>query len=171
MSFNIAGFEIEDEFEVEETLEDEIDLSTLTVVELKEIAKEKGIKGYSNMTKQQLIDAINETPQEVFIFMVLEELKEWLKIEHEDEDTLLSSLLTAAKADIESSTGVKEEHLADSALLELYNMAIRVWVTFMYEHDPNSDKGNSMANFERVMNNFYLKLEAEYLKLKRVGKI
>lgn len=62
MSFNIAGFEIEDEFEVEETLEDEIDLSTLTVVELKEIAKEKGIKGYSNMTKQQLIDAINETP-------------------------------------------------------------------------------------------------------------
>lgn len=103
--------------------------------------------------------------------MVLEELKEWLKIEHEDEDTLLSSLLTAAKADIESSTGVKEEHLADSALLELYNMAIRVWVTFMYEHDPNSDKGNSMANFERVMNNFYLKLEAEYLKLKRVGKI
>lgn len=109
--------------------------------------------------------------------MELKDLKEWLKIEHEDEDEdiLLSSLLNSAKADIESSTGLKEEHFShieNEHLKELYNMAIRVWVMFMYEYDSNSDKsGNSIGNFERVINGFYLKLEAEYLKLKRAGKI
>jgi|GEM_PF-5724134 len=43
-------------------IENEVDLNALTVAELKNIAKEKGIPGYSNMTKQQLIYAINETP-------------------------------------------------------------------------------------------------------------
>lgn len=64
MNFNITGFgiEAENELEMEDTIEDEIDLNTLNVVELKAIAKEKGIVGYSSMTKQQLIDAINETP-------------------------------------------------------------------------------------------------------------
>lgn len=37
-------------------------LNDLTVVELKAIAKEKGVVGYSNMTKQQLIDIITTTP-------------------------------------------------------------------------------------------------------------
>lgn len=104
--------------------------------------------------------------------MTINELKEWLKIEYGDEDNLLSSLFISAKADIESSTGIKEEYLINENLQELYNMAIKVWVMFMYEYDPNSDKnGNSIANFERVMNGFYLKLEAEYLKMKRDGTI
>ncbi len=42
--------------------DEEEELEGKTVEELKGIAKEEGIKGYSSMTKQQLIDAINETP-------------------------------------------------------------------------------------------------------------
>lgn len=43
-------------------VEKETELDNLTVEELKGIAKDKEIKGYSNMNKQELIDAINETP-------------------------------------------------------------------------------------------------------------
>lgn len=50
------------DIDMEESKENVVDLNALTVTELKAIAKEKGITGYSNMTKQQLIDAINETP-------------------------------------------------------------------------------------------------------------
>ena len=50
------------ESNVDEPMENEVNLNELTASKLKIIAKEKGITGYSNMTKQQLIDAINEAP-------------------------------------------------------------------------------------------------------------
>ena len=45
---------------VEPTLERK-ELETLTVAELKELAKEKEITGYSSLKKAELIDAILET--------------------------------------------------------------------------------------------------------------
>lgn len=42
---------------IEEPSKEEL-LNNLTVPELKEIAKEKGIKGYSNMKKEELISAL-----------------------------------------------------------------------------------------------------------------
>ena len=49
---------VEDDDETEETVEVKEDLSSKTLVELKAIAKEKGIKGYSTMKKDDLIAAL-----------------------------------------------------------------------------------------------------------------
>lgn len=59
---NFRTTTLDTDIDMEESTENVVDLNTLTVTELKTIAKDKGITGYSNMTKQQLIDAINETP-------------------------------------------------------------------------------------------------------------
>jgi structure-specific recognition protein 1 len=48
----------EDEDDQEEEEEEEVDYSKKTLAELKEIAKEKGVKGYAKMKKDELIEAI-----------------------------------------------------------------------------------------------------------------
>ena len=105
--------------------------------------------------------------------MQLSEVKEWLKIDTEDEDITLSSLIFAAQANIENATGIKEEYILNNEkLLALYNLAIKVWITFMYGYDAANDKSSSsIENFNRVMNGFYLQLEAEYLKLLKADAI
>lgn len=44
-------------YEVEE-IKEEVDLNSLKVPELKELAKSKGIDGYENMKKEELIEAL-----------------------------------------------------------------------------------------------------------------
>lgn len=104
--------------------------------------------------------------------MNVEELKDWLKVEHDEEDGLLSSLLQAARDDIEAATGITEECLVDGGLLCLYDHTLKVWCAFMYEYDSQSDKsGRALDNFKGVMDMFYLKLEGKYLALKKAGKV
>lgn len=54
--------EIEDKIKDIETkttpVEPKVDLSELTVIELKGMARESGFTGYSNMTKSELIDLL-----------------------------------------------------------------------------------------------------------------
>ncbi|MCF6466351.1 Rho termination factor N-terminal domain-containing protein [Clostridium sp. Cult2] len=51
---------IEDVKKVEDQLDGSNKLEDLKVSQLKEIAKEKGIEGYSNMKKEELIKALTE---------------------------------------------------------------------------------------------------------------
>ena len=51
----IAKEEIEEE---EAEPEAEVDYSTLSVAELRKVAKEKGIQGYANMNKETLVEVI-----------------------------------------------------------------------------------------------------------------
>ena len=43
-----------------EKKEEKVDLSTKTVAELKEMAKEKGIEGYTKLKKAELIEVLNK---------------------------------------------------------------------------------------------------------------
>ena len=57
-------FKKEEVKEVKETKKEEvktekIDLSKMTVAELRELAREKEVKGYSTMKKAELLDALN----------------------------------------------------------------------------------------------------------------
>ena len=49
---------VEKPVEVKEEKTPKIDLTILTVTELKELAKKKEVKGYSKMKKEELIDAL-----------------------------------------------------------------------------------------------------------------
>ena len=44
---------------VEEVKEETVDYSAMTLTELKEVAKAQGVKGYSKMKKEELINALN----------------------------------------------------------------------------------------------------------------
>ena len=51
---------LEKELVKKEEIKEEVNYDTMTLTELKAVAKEKGLKGYSTLKKEELIKAINE---------------------------------------------------------------------------------------------------------------
>lgn len=93
--------------------------------------------------------------------ITLEEGKEWLRIdtESDQDDNLVTFLISASVVDIESSTGVPEDYKEKisekyiKTIDYLYNMCQRIFITDMYYERTEENKS---------LNSFYIKLELEY---------
>ena len=59
MGGKIASLTVVEEVKAEEKTEESVDYSKMTVAELKKIAKEKGISGYSTMKKDELVSSLS----------------------------------------------------------------------------------------------------------------
>lgn len=71
--------------------------------------------------------------------MELDELKLYLRIDHDDEDTLLTSLLKTAKEYMKNAGCVISEG-------ELYNLAIKILVSHWYENREVTGKADALAH-------------------------
>lgn len=75
--------------------------------------------------------------------MDLEQLKEWLKIDYENEDDTLSSLLSASEMIIKQATGVELTDVqADGKAFNLYILVQRIIITNLYENRDSEGKEN-----------------------------
>lgn len=99
--------------------------------------------------------------------MELNELKEYLRIDGEDEDITLSSLLLAAKSYIKNGTGLEENMIKDNETLELYKLCIKILVTHWFENRAIETTGPNFHKLSFSVDSILLQLEAEYLKIKR----
>jgi hypothetical protein len=71
----------------------------------------------------------------------LNKVKEWLRIDGTDEDTILSSLILSSRFIIKQSTGVKFEDLSGkSDAIEVYRTIQRLIITDLYENRSGSGK-------------------------------
>ncbi|EQC1536948.1 head-tail connector protein [Clostridium botulinum] len=99
--------------------------------------------------------------------MELNELKEYLRIEGEDEDITLSSLLFAAKSYIKNGTGLEEDMIKNNEILELYKLCLKLLISHWYENRAIETTGPNFHKLSFSMDSILIQLEAEYLKIKR----
>lgn len=98
--------------------------------------------------------------------MELNELKEWLKIDYEDEDTTLSSLLSASEMIIKQATGVELKDVqADEKALKLYTLIQKIVTTGLHENRDGEAKEN------QGLTSLYIQLEAYKLQQNAVSII
>ncbi|BDR82552.1 head-tail connector protein [Clostridium tetani] len=99
--------------------------------------------------------------------MDLNEVKEYLRIDEEDEDSTLSSLLFAAKSYIKNGTGLTENMIKDDETLELYKLCLKILISHWYENRAIETTGPNFHKLSFSLESILLQLEAEYLKIKR----
>lgn len=91
--------------------------------------------------------------------ITIEEIKQWLKIDFEDDDNILNSLISVSKAKIKAATGVPstyENNLNPADLediQEMYKMAQRIIITDLYNERDIENKS---------LISTYIQLELEY---------
>lgn len=71
----------------------------------------------------------------------LEDIKEWIK--EDEEDNVLSSLISASRFEIKQATGITEEDVENNPdALELYNLAQKIIIANYYENRCGPSKTN-----------------------------
>jgi uncharacterized phage protein (predicted DNA packaging) len=77
----------------------------------------------------------------MIMILTLDEAKDFLKIEHNDEDTLIQGLIVAAENYIKNATGKEFDNTN-----ELAKLAVKLLVVNWYENrEINTDKANKLA--------------------------
>jgi uncharacterized phage protein (predicted DNA packaging) len=91
------------------------------------------------------------------------EIKEWLRIDGEDEDNTLSSLLASSRAIIKQGTGLIKEDIKpdDKDITELYKLAQKILITDLYENRTGSESNPGLISICMQLEVYKLKLIQE----------
>lgn len=86
----------------------------------------------------------------------LDEMKEWLRIFHDEDDNLVNSLILSSIPIIKSATGITKDYIQscnDEMLIELYKMVQRILITDLYNERDTENK---------ALISYYIQLELAY---------
>lgn len=86
----------------------------------------------------------------------LDEMKEWLRIFHDEDDNLVNSLILSSISIIKSATGITKNYIQscnDETLRELYKMVQRILITDLYNERDTENK---------ALTSYYIQLELAY---------
>lgn len=86
----------------------------------------------------------------------LNEMKEWLRIFHDEDDNLVNSLILSSISIIKSATGITKEYIQscnDETLTDLYKMVQRILITDLYNERDTENK---------ALTSYYIQLELAY---------
>lgn len=86
--------------------------------------------------------------------LALEDIKEYLRVDSSEDDTLIEMLQEYAKEEIEDSTGVKFNSKGNS---NTYNMAMLIIIADRYENRGSSDNEFKVNN---ILSSIYTRLKA-----------
>ena len=89
----------------------------------------------------------------------LDEMKEWLRIFHDEDDNLVESLILSSIPIIKSATGITKEYIQscnDEILRDLYKMVQRILITDLYNERDTENK---------ALTSYYIQLELTYKEL------
>ncbi|WP_300343373.1 head-tail connector protein [Fusobacterium sp.] len=86
--------------------------------------------------------------------LTLENIKEYLRVDSDEDDTLIRMLEDYAKEEIEDSTGVPFNIEGNS---ETYNMAVLIIIADRYENRSSTDTEFKVNN---ILSSIYTRLKA-----------
>lgn len=84
------------------------------------------------------------------------DIKQWLRIDHNEDDELLETIINSSTAIIHSATGISKEYIQSNKserLKLLYDMVQRILVTDLYNERDEENK---------ALLSYYIQLEVAY---------
>lgn len=89
----------------------------------------------------------------------LDEMKEWLRIFHDEDDSLVIGLILSSIPIIKTATGVSKEFIEscnDETFIDLYKMVQKILITDLY---------NERDRENQALTSYYIQLELAYKRL------